>query len=334
MAGLDDLLGFVFKALEVAPSNTTERCLNSSQGAGSCRACLDACPHDAVRIGKTVEIDGVDCTGCGLCVRACPSEALEFNNRFTSGASARCSQVKGSTQSVTCLATLSATDVLRLAGGSGELTLAHGECAGCRIGAAPVPEVAQATADAATRLAEQLGHELTVSVVAMERFDDDRAPSRRLTRRQVLGGGGRQAKQLAAELIAPLERMLPVSPEEGELSAMPLESMRRFHVLELADNEPEQLVPWRLPRVDDGCILCPACTRACPTDAFSRDFAGPEAVLKLDPERCVGCNACVSACPVKVITMDDNVTWGELSGGVQEAYRSDPERSATGALPR
>lgn len=334
MAGIDDLLGFVFKALEVAPSNTTERCLNSSQGAGSCRACLDACPHDAVRIGKTVEIDGVDCTGCGLCVRACPSEALEFNNRFTSGASARCSQLPGHAQSFTCLAALSATDVLRLAGGKGELTLAHGDCASCRIGAANVPDVTRATADVAVQLAEQLGHELSVSVVQMERFDDDAPPTRRLTRRQILGGGGRQAKRLAAELVAPLERMLPAAPEEGELSAMPLESLRRYHVLELADNAPDSQVPWRLPRVDDGCIMCPACTRACPTDAFSRDFSGPEAVLQLDPERCVGCFACVSACPVKVITMDEEVTWGELSGGVQEAYRATPDRNATGALPR
>src|SRR5690606_34283619 len=75
-------------------------------------------------------------------------------------------------------------------------------------------------------------------------------------------------------------------------------------------------------------------TRACPTDAFTRVLDPEGGVLFLDPERCVGCDACVAACPVKVITMDDEVNYGELTGGRQEAYRSDPERRAAGSHPR
>jgi len=105
---------------------------------------------------------------------------------------------------------------------------------------------------------------------------------------------------------------------------VPLELERHLLIIRAADPEPEAQVPWTLPRVHDGCIMCPVCTNVCPTDAFHRELTpvkdGGGGVLKLEPERCNGCNACVTSCPVKVITLDDEVTWGELSGGTQEVY--------------
>jgi len=60
----------------------------------------------------------------------------------------------------------------------------------------------------------------------------------------------------------------------------------------------------------------------------------PQGALLLDPERCVGCDACVSACPVKVVSMDDQVTWAELASGTQEAYRPSPDRRPEGSFHR
>ncbi len=54
----------------------------------------------------------------------------------------------------------------------------------------------------------------------------------------------------------------------------------------------------------------------------------------LTPDLCVGCDACVPACPVNVMSMDDDVTWSELSGGEEEAFRAGPDRLGTGALAR
>lgn len=338
MAGLADLLNMALKAMEVAPANTTARCLNSTEGAGSCTACLDVCPHEAVTIDRLVAIDGVDCTGCGICVRACPSEALELETRLPVGSNAvRCSQVKGGAPSVRCLAQLSATDMLRLGAGSGELHLAHGECAGCRVGDATVPEVARATAGTARELAAVLGRDLSVKIEQRASLDDENRRRTTVSRRQLFGGGIKEVQRLAADALAPLERVLPLEPEEGaqaELDPLPVELRRRYRAIQIADPEPTAQVPWRLPRVDDGCILCPACTRACPTDAFSRDFGGEQGVLMLDPERCLGCDACMRACPVKVIHLDDEVTWGELSGGKAEAYRASPDKRTPGSFHR
>ncbi len=333
MPGLDDLLGFVFRAVDVAPAYEDDRCLVVKRGRSACRACLDACPHDAVRIGRRVEIDAVDCTGCGLCVQACPSQALEASPRYEPGTSIRCSKVPGEAQSVLCLARLSPTDVLRLGGRHDEVTLVHGECEGCAIGSAAVPAVVNEVARDAAALASARGRPLSVHVEAKTRFDGDRSPDR-VSRRSLLTGGLRNAQRSASAALEPLERLFPAPKTGGERVDLPAELTKRYYVLELAGLAADVNVPWRLPHVADGCILCPSCTRACPTDAFSRDLHADPAVLYLEPERCVGCDACVDACPVRVITMVDAAPWGEVSGGREVAYEADPDRRAPGSQPR
>lgn len=333
MPGFDDLLSFVFRAADVAPAYAADRCLVVKRGRSACRACLDACPHDAVRIGRRVEIDNVDCTGCGLCVQACPSQALEASPRYEPGESIRCSKVPGEAQSVLCLARLSPTDVLRLGGRHEDVTLVHGDCATCPIGSAAVPDVVGEVARDAGALADARGRPLRIRVEARARFDGDHRPGR-VSRRALLTGSLRNAQRGASAALEPLERLLPAVKANDDRVDLPAELSKRYYVLELAAPDPEATVPWRLPRVADGCILCPSCTRACPTDAFSRDLKADPAVLYLDPERCVGCDACADACPVRVITMVETAPWGEVSGGREVAYLADPERRAPGSQPR
>lgn len=332
---MDSLLNFVLRAVDVTPRYEEARCIVVTRAPGACTACLDACPHDAVRITSRVDIDPVDCTGCGLCVQACPSGALEPRLTIMPGGNARCSKVSGSAQSVQCLARLQPTDIARLAGGKGSVTLGHGDCATCSIGSGAVPAAVAAAAARAQQLAGVAGRPLEVRI---ERVDslEQRDAGDRLSRRSLLGGGIKSVKQAAGDALAPLERILP-RPEQTVAGARVepgIEHLRALRLLEIGDVAPETAAPFRLPRVADGCILCPICTRACPTDAFTRVLEPDGGALFLDPERCVGCDACVAACPVKVITMDDDVSYGELTGGRLEAYRADPDKRAPGSHHR
>lgn len=334
MAGFDDLLGFVFRAVDVAPRYEAERCIVVSRASRTaCSACYDACPHDAVRIDRQVRIDPIDCSGCGLCVRACPSGALESQTAFAEGAAMRCSQVSGSAQSVQCLAKLSPNDILRLADGDDRVTLGRGDCADCKIGAATVPEAVAGAVDKAERIAAVQGRSLSVSIEQTARLDN-LAPGTRLSRRRLLGGGVRNVRMATAEALAPLERILPAEEVRARHADLPNEHIELLAALRVAAPADDALVPYRLPRVDDGCIMCPLCTKACPTDAITRDLSGEAGVLYVDPQRCVGCDACVPACPVGVISMDDEIAWGEVRRGRITAFEASSDQGKQGSFHR
>jgi len=331
---LRDLMGWVFRQADVTPDYSAAHCL-TVRGT-PCRACADACPHEAVTITRKVSIDPIDCTGCGLCVAACPSFALTPRRAPPTERTLRCSQVGGEGASILCLARVQATDLVRMASGGAELTLARGDCGGCGVGGAEVPAaVDRAIRDAAALLAM---HErpLVAEVVVVERFEVP--PDRReLSRRDLLRGGWSQVQRTSGTLLAPLERF--AEPEEAaeEQQSLPAEFRRRLRAIELAAPTPETRVPMRLPEVLDGCILCPSCTRVCPTNAIKRVFDGDAAGgarLELETDRCVDCDACVAACPVHVVRMRDDVTWGEVIGPTQIVYRAERPSGPLGAVTR
>ena len=327
---MDNLLNLIFRATSVEPSYDASLCLAANR-ATHCTRCREACPHEAISIRRAVEIDVVDCSGCGLCVQACPTNALEPKVTYDSGASVRCSRVKGSAQSVLCLGRLQPSDILRLVGSREGVTLARGDCASCPIGSAAVSSALETVREEALELARLHHRDVRVEVIETDTFDGD-SHGDSLSRRQLLRGGWRSLQQRAGDALAPLDP----GPQPGEIGhGQSLELRRRFRILEAADPQPQALVPWVLPRVNDDCIMCPACTKACPTGAFDRVFEdGGDGVLLLQPELCVGCDACLTVCPVGAISLDDEVTWGELSGGQEEAFRRDPSKERAGGFAR
>lgn len=331
----DNLLKLLSNVTNVAPVYHKEHCIAAKQSVAACHACKDVCPHNAITLKRFVEIDDVDCTGCGLCVQACPSQALEAKVNFQPGAPLKCSQVKGSAQGVQCLTRLSPTDLLRLAGSKDKVTLVRNDCANCKIGTEAVPEALNKTIDEAKKLAEFRERKIEFQILEQEKYDTTDNPDK-ISRRDLLRGGFRTLQTTAADALAPLD---PGDPKDV---ALPREMQRQYAVIEQAKPEAEQIVPWVLPRVKDGCIMCPVCTNVCPTKAFSRDFKPKDkdgnelggSVLNLEPDRCNGCNACVKACPVKVISLDEQVTWEELSGGKEIAFHKQPRAPAQGVVAR
>jgi Fe-S-cluster-containing hydrogenase component 2 len=324
----DDLLNLVFRAADVRPSFTKSRCLAVRQSPAACRRCAEVCPHDAVTVrGRGVEIDDVDCTGCGLCVQACPSEALEPRVRLEGGRAAKCSQVEGDAQTVHCLGRLRPTDLHRLLRGRQRLVLARGDCADCPIGTAAVRDAIEEVAGRARELLELRGGSGELVIEQRERLDDvDTAET--LDRRALLRGGWRGLQRGASDALAPLDP----GGDDGEI---PAESARTWRALELADLAEDQTVPWPVPTVSDACILCPICTKVCPTDAFSRRFdEDGGAALVLEPSRCIGCDACVGACPVRAIEMERRPTWGAVAGGPRDAHVREGRDGEAGTVAR
>ena len=329
---LDNLLNLVFKVTSVQPEYTKEHCIAFKQTATACRICKEVCPHEAIKFkrNKEVLIDDIECTGCGICVQSCPSQALESKVAFQRGAPLKCSQVKGGAQTVQCLGRLSASDMLRLTGTKDKVTLVRGDCASCKIGTAQIPELVAQNVEEAQLLARLNGRELEFDLLEESSYDATDNPDK-ISRRDLLRGGWRGVQNTASDALAPLD------PGGEDNDRLPKEMQTQYRLLELAKLPEETPVPWILPRVDDGCIMCPVCTNVCPTGAFHRDFKpeGKEGtVLMLEPERCNGCNACVPACPTKVISLDENVTWGELSSGSQEAFYKDPSEDTDKGFSR
>lgn len=324
---MDNLLGLLFKAASVEPRYERDLCLAIGHRT-ACSACRDVCPHQAITIRSGIEIDPVDCSGCGLCVQACPSQALAPRGRPPTGPvnTIKCSQVAGDAATVRCLATLRASELLAATGSGGALTVAHGNCSECEIGSQAVLLALEKVQERALELARLRGREISLEVARLERLDE-KPNSDPLSRRELLRQGWRSLQQGAGEALAPLD----TGPDEPGL---PSESQRQYRIIAASKPEAGELVPWRLPRVADSCILCPACTQACPTGAIDRVFEDGEGILKLDPQRCIGCDACVGACPVVAVTMDDQVTWGELASASLTAYRADPGQGKAETIAR
>jgi ferredoxin len=330
---LEKLFNFIIKASNLQPDYYAERCLAVTRQVGGCDLCEKACPHDAITIKRQVEINDVDCTGCGLCVQVCPSQALETNVTYQAGAPLKCSQVKGSAQSVQCLTRLEATDLVRLASARKTLTLVRNDCADCPVGCADVPEALEKTVQQAHVLAKQLGRDFETNVIETEHYDSTDNPDP-ISRRELLRGGFKGVQRTAADVIAPLDLLPQDEPEKP----LPKEHSKKLQIIKMSKPAPEQVVPWVLPRIAEGCIVCPICTKVCPTGAFSRIFEpadeGAGKGLWLEPERCNGCDACVKSCPVKVITLDEQVTWGELSAGKVEVYHKEGRDAPEGTVAR
>lgn len=329
---LERLLNLFIKATSLQPEYTKEHCIAYKQTASACKRCQEACPHAAISFkhNREVVIDEVDCTGCGICVQSCPSQALSAKLSLQAGAPLKCSQVKGSAQTVQCLARLSPPDLLRLAGSQRSVTLVRGACESCKIGDASVPQRLEATFARARALAEFRGRKLELVLQQASHYDATDSPYT-VSRRELLRGSWRGLAQTAADVLAPL------AAEEEVSGALPSVMQRELAIIKQGNPEPEARVPWVLPRVAEGCIMCPVCTNVCPTKAFRRDFhpiGKRGTVLLLEPERCNGCGACVSACPVHVIRLDEQVSWRELSGGTITAYHKDPQQVTGGAVAR
>ena len=74
MAKIDQIEAVSDKLAETTVKMLPHRCLYMRNWNSKCRACLNACGHDAIRRElQHIRIDDALCTSCGACVSACPA---------------------------------------------------------------------------------------------------------------------------------------------------------------------------------------------------------------------------------------------------------------------
>ncbi|GGO39522.1 4Fe-4S binding protein [Deinococcus humi] len=314
---LQGLLSRLDDSGNLVPRYTPPRCLLERQAVGGCDICRDVCPHNAVLtglVGSAIQIDADACTGCGICVQACPTGALEYglqptlqnvrDQKAEDGAAAgegeaslTCPQSGAGGPQLPCLGRVTPA-VLSAAGAWGTpLTLIHGECETCPVGAPNVPQRLEAVVAETGLLRAATGRPARVTVRAATPEDAERAV--RVSRRGAFGALFRAGKAQLAQSIpeSPLPFVDWSEPEERT----PEEWKWRRLSLKPAP-APQAPVHWPAPVVDDTCIDCPVCHNVCPTDAIDREIGDDGSVsLLLNLSACTGCMACLRSCPPQAI---------------------------------
>lgn len=309
---LEGLFNIIGEYGNPTPRYTGPRCLVERLSVGGCDLCQQACPHEAIEIEGRVNIIEKNCTGCGLCVQACPSGALEFDVTANlgaireqgtgvdgTGAKISCSKANEGGKVVPCLARLTASAVVAAGAWNAELTLVHGDCAGCDLGGPGVPASVQGVIDTAQQLRAATGRPARVTLRAAN--GDLLSGGERLSRRGAFGSLLRSARTVVAENIP--ESPLPFVDWSEPAERVPAEWVWRRRALKPTP-APETPVHWPAPVVDDSCIDCPVCTNVCPTEAIKREVQPDGAItLHLDLGACTGCHACARSCPPQAITL-------------------------------
>ncbi len=337
---LKNLFDIFMKSTDPRPRYTGSRCLVEKNVVGGCDRCMQACPHDAVRITDHVEITE-SCTGCGLCVQACPSGALEYDIVGVLGvikdqgvkaaddapppARIACSKVPGDGFKLECLGRLSPAMIMASQAWGQDLTLVRSDCATCRLGGPSVPESLENVLSIAREYRKNLTTEpLRARVLEFKDggFNSDETTSETsgslpstprvaVSRRDAMGSLFGTAKRGVAHVI-------PENPLPGVDASLPIQPVpdewtwRKKTLRPRPTDDTAQY--WPAPSVNEDCIFCPVCTNVCPTSAITRDLEMDGSYkLRMQMDACTGCNACVVSCPPDAMTLEPETAFSRIS---------------------
>jgi ferredoxin len=262
------------------------RCVQSRLDNASCRACIQACPHQAWQLtDDALNLDTGACDGCGLCAPACPESAIALpfrpvtrygkDNRPILLAACEKSQVENGADVLPCVYSLGSADLLAAwQRGMRQAVLVTGDCQSC-----PRNRKAEWTAELESlrvalraRNAEGLDVQWATAdawagYIAMP---GQPATSRRGFLRGALAG-------LADKAL----------DEEESAAARPL-----------GTRLPPGLgpVPWAVTLDRERCNACLLCTRLCAHGALMLEESGGELELQVHSLRCTGCRLCLDVC--------------------------------------
>lgn len=290
-----------------------------------CRACVDACPHDAIALSdEGVAISEADCRNCALCAAACPTEALNAGNLPRIELLKRVAGVKRVTiacapseaagdETVPCLGALDTAMLATLSAHGVAVALAGAHhCGTCPHGERGVSMIASHLEGVAA-LRAAVGSEKWVAPAIVETTpadpdDKPHDPSRRHLFRRFIA---RPAEAVAAAATAIEPQPVPL---RAVRFAAPIATMSRELLQRLFDRAKSDapalpshpaIFAGRIEITSDGCTSCEVCARACPTGALQIAESGVGWALSFQFSRCVACGLCLEACQPRALRFAD-----------------------------
>lgn len=309
-----------------------DRCVHSFDAFATCRACVDECPAGALRLNGSIALDEDACTACGACAHICPTGAFEVrdetDNVLRCAARTRddgaiallCAAhppinhglrpVDAAIVTEGCLAGLGPSAYAGLAAlGFTQIDVYLDACAACPL--APACASVERTLDKARgALRPWLPPEQIAAITELP----DTLPGKPWTitlageppveRRRLLNPFA------AAETDTLLDALSVEVVELPGRKRLPAERLRMLRALALLPPAWQMLCPAPLAGqtflrigADDGCTMCGACAKACPTGALALDIDDESKSFRLThlAAACTGCGACLDVCDPDVL---------------------------------
>ncbi|MFZ5815638.1 MAG: 4Fe-4S binding protein [Bacillota bacterium] len=297
-----------------------QACLVARHKRSPCRACLEACPDQALRIEEVkVALESGKCSRCGVCAGACPTAAIALRGideaAVTGASHLHCSRTTGPGLQVPCLGYLTVDHLIGMALRTERVELTRGACATCPwSGGGAMAERAVATARQALAA---LGSSHQIDLAG--RAAPGEGPERGFSRRELLNLWRVESVQVARQLMPEKEINHARLP-----ARLPTRRTRWLRQTDPAAVQPEAIMPegpWKARTVSEACNGCSICAAFCPTGAFAKVQEGERWALTHQPAACIACNTCVSLCPVRAIG-EEPLPVSEMAGGaVREVAR-------------
>jgi formate hydrogenlyase subunit 6/NADH:ubiquinone oxidoreductase subunit I len=284
-----------------APALRYEDCVRTRSRAAACRACVDACPVDAVTLDPrgAVRVDLSRCVSCAVCQSACPTEALDAGFDVAAFLADAPAELACGDDGLPCVAALAVEDLLALARLHPALTLRPRP--GCAAEGAHGAVTSRV--DEAVRVLRAMGEARTLRV-------EDGPP---------------RTGPLEA-----LRRMLRAT-HDGEITLDPRALDRdRLRATRVPARRARWLAAWGAAVTGElssesvsfasekrwntqTCTACTVCANVCPTGALSPAALWRE--LRFDAARCVRCGLCHDVCEPRALTLAPEVSLAALTLG-------------------